>query len=158
MLQNIKRIWSKCLQLLNNERSFDVFCILMHWRYFSMNQHSGSHLKIAKEVYFLLVSSCLSSSSASSAVLTLISILTGASVSALGSMGGLGIHIIDTLFLPCRLVGMLVPRLMFNKIFPTNIIIFYDLVSSNVPRKIEISLCIFIIIISISMLSLFITH
>ena len=65
-----------------------------------------------------ILSSMFSSSSASSPDFTRSSIDTGCDAALPGSKGGLGEHTRDTLFFPCRLVGIDGVSIMFSRMLP----------------------------------------
>lgn len=67
---------------------------------------------------FLLSLIVFKTSSASSLVLTLISIGTGSLESCFGSIGGFGTQTIITLFLPTREAGIVAVRNMFSRMLP----------------------------------------
>lgn len=91
--------------------------------------------------YFLLSLSCFSSSLASSAVLTRISMHIGFLFSSSLSTGGFGTQLNDTLVLPWRFVGMLLVREMFSRMLPVNIqLTFSQVYNPLLPEPINLGL------------------
>ena len=68
--------------------------------------------------YFLFSSRIFNNSLASSLVFTLINMLTGLVCSIFGSIGGFGMHIIETLFFPCLFMGNPELNIIFNRMLP----------------------------------------
>lgn len=91
--------------------------------------------------YFLLSLSCFSSSLASSAVLTRISMHIGFLFSSSLSTGGFGTQLNDTLVLPWRFVGMLLVSEMFSRMLPVNIqLTFSQVYNPLLPEPINLGL------------------